>query len=110
MARKRKAQREHALERMRERFSPEAEPNDILDLEARIRSGEAVVVGIRAFEDTKTYRLKWRGSAIIVVYSPRYGCARTVFPPAEILPEPLASRGGHPTMAGPLAPHLTRDH
>lgn len=84
MARKRKAQREHALERLRERCAPDATISDVLEIESRVRAGDAAVTGIRAFDDAKSYRTTWRGRTVNVVYSPRFGCLRTVLDPPEL--------------------------
>lgn len=79
IAKHRAHQHEHALERLRERYWPDASHKDLIairDLAADVAKSVKPLPGA----DTKQVFVIYRKAIIHVVYCPRYNAVRTVLP------------------------------
>lgn len=72
-------QHRHALERLRERYWPDAAQADLIAIRNEAREA-ARVVNALPFEDTKHVFIRYRDRLVHVLYCPRYDAVRTVLP------------------------------
>lgn len=81
MSATRKAQRRHALDRLRERYEPQATARDLAEVEELARREAALGRGYAApFSDARIVTVDWRGHKVIALWVPRFQCLRTILP------------------------------
>lgn len=78
--RRRNAQHQHALERLRERYMPDAEMADVLNIRDLAREAATTVKGM-SMTDCKNVFIRYQGHLLHVVYVPRQDAVRTILPP-----------------------------
>lgn len=78
-------QHRHALERLRERYWPDAEQCDLIAIRNSARAA-AKKAGALAGTDVKKVFVPYRGRLVAVLYAPRHDAVRTVLPCGPSVP------------------------